>query len=355
MNKIKVAIVGSNQELKDASGVDRFILALQDELKKNGEVESEIIYGNYFLPSFLKFFNFQKLNRFDIVHIGAPGWGIFTRTKRNILITFYDDIMFHPQVFISLLPLIEKVKLLIIKKLWSLAFIVDIKKSKKIVAISQESKENLTNRFKINPEEIIIVPPGVKTDIYKPFPSIKKRRDKNVLRLFYCGRLCLRKGTDLLLNSLVLLKEKYKLKNSKLYIAGITDKNFNLKHEVKKRHLEQNVFFLGNISDQELSLHYNLSDIFVFPSRVEGYGIPPIEALACGLKVVSTNIPSIEPFKEFVTITDLTPKAIAENVLKAYGKQFDFKQARAKIEKDYSVKVVSQKYVELYKELLSEK
>ena len=66
-------------------------------------------------------------------------------------------------------------------------------------------------------------------------------------------------------------------------------------------------------------------------------------------------MPSIEPFKEFVTITKLTPKAIAENILKTYGRQFDFKQARAKIEKEDSVKVVSQKYIELYKKLIWKK
>jgi len=351
MTKIKVAIVRGKRELKNVSGVDRFILSLQNELKKNGEVESEIIYGNYFLPFFLKFFNFQKLDRFDIVHIGAPGWGIFTKTKRNILITFYDDIMFRPQVFTNLLPLLEKVKLLIIKKLWSLALIVDIKKSKKIVAISQESKKVIVNRFKISPEEITVIPPGVKTDIYKPIPSIRKRKNKNIFRLFYCGRLCLRKGTDLLLDSLVLLKEKYKIQNSKLYIAGTVDKNFNLKREVKKRHLERNVFFLGNLSDQELSLHYNLSDVFVFPSRIEGYGIPPLEALACGIKVVSTNIPSIKPFQEII-IVKTTAKSIAEGILRAIDKSIDFKLARRKIEKDYSVGVVSKKYIELYKELI---
>ena len=350
MNKLKVAIVRGNRELKGASGVDRFILALQKELKKNGEVESEIIHGNYFLPSFLKFFNFRKLDQFDVIHIGAPGWGIFTKTKRNILTTFYDDIMFRPQVFSKLLPLPEKIKLLIIKKLWSLALIVDINKSKKIVAISQESKKILTNRFKINPKEITVIPPGVKIDIYKTLPLIRKRRDKNALRLFYCGRLCLRKGTDLLLDSLVILKEKSKIQNSKLYIVGTVDKNFNLKHEVKKRHLEQNVFFLGNLSDQELSIQYNLSNIFVFPSRIEGYGVPPLEALACGIKVVSTNIPSIESFPE-ITIVNTTAKSIADGILKTLDKSVDFKLVRKKIEKDYSIKVVSEKYVKLYKEL----
>ena len=88
------------------------------------------------------------------------------------------------------------------------------------------------------------------------------------------------------------------------------------------------------------------------PSRFEGYGIPPLEALACGTKVVCSLMPSIEPFKKFVTITKLTPKAIAENILKAYKKQIDFKQARAKIEKDYSVQAIGASYLKIYKEML---
>ena len=297
----------------------------------------------------------SKLSADYIVGL-TDGEGSFTiylnpPNKRHGSVNYRVQCRYYIKMREDELPLLEKVKLLIIKKLWSLALIVDIKKSKKIVAISQESKKVIVNRFKISPEEITVIPPGVKTDIYKPIPSIRKRKNKNIFRLFYCGRLCLRKGTDLLLDSLVLLKEKYKIQNSKLYIAGTVDKNFNLKREVKKRHLERNVFFLGNLSDQELSLHYNLSDVFVFPSRIEGYGIPPLEALACGIKVVSTNIPSIKPFQEII-IVKTTAKSIAEGILRAIDKSIDFKLARRKIEKDYSVGVVSKKYIELYKGLI---
>lgn len=354
MDKIKVAILKGRRELPGSSGVDYFTLNLYKSLKNYKNVKPTLIYGNYILPGMFKFLHFTNLSSYDVIHNCAPSLGMFIRTNKPIITTFYDDIMFMPKLYTYKLPWHKKILSLVVKTLWGIGLMFDLKRSNIIVAISEEGEKSLQERFAINPKKIIVIPPGIDTDTYKPIQKIKKNRDKRVLRLFYCGRLSYRKGTDQLLDALLILKYQYKFK-IKLFLAGTIDSNFSYFEEVQKRKLENDAVFLGLISNKDMQLQYNLADIFVFPSRIEGYGIPPIEALACKTKVVCSSMPSIEPFKEFVTITDLTPKAIAENVLKAYGKQFDFKQARAKIEKDYSVKVVSQKYVELYKELLSEK
>ena len=57
--------------------------------------------------------------------------------------------------------------------------------------------------------------------------------------------------------------------------------------------LEKKVRFLGKVSDLELILLYSLADVFAFPSFSEGFGIPPLEAMACGVPVITSNTSSL--------------------------------------------------------------
>jgi glycosyltransferase involved in cell wall biosynthesis len=57
--------------------------------------------------------------------------------------------------------------------------------------------------------------------------------------------------------------------------------------------LEKKVRFLGRVSDLDLMLLYSLADVFVFPSFFEGFGVPPIEAMACGTPVITSNTSSL--------------------------------------------------------------
>jgi len=62
---------------------------------------------------------------------------------------------------------------------------------------------------------------------------------------------------------------------------------------VKKLGIEQRVVFTEYLSDQDLVLLYNIADVFVFPTLYEGFGFPPLEAMACGTPVVTSNISSL--------------------------------------------------------------
>jgi len=73
-------------------------------------------------------------------------------------------------------------------------------------------------------------------------------------------------------------------------VAG--DKRCNIKElldEIKSNNLEQAILLPGAIRDKDLPLLYNCAKISVYPSLCEGFGMPPLEAMACGIPVITSN------------------------------------------------------------------
>ncbi len=63
--------------------------------------------------------------------------------------------------------------------------------------------------------------------------------------------------------------------------------------ECGKEKLEENVILTGSVSDAELSVLMSEADIFVYPSLYEGFGLPPLEAMACSTPVIASNVSSL--------------------------------------------------------------
>lgn len=342
---MKVALIKGRREFTGASGVDYFLQSLFTRLKKKHEVK--MIYGNYLLPEPFKLLPLRRLNSFDIIHAGAPELAAFIFSTKPILGTFYDDAMCHPEIYLKWATNFQqrfKISLnkLILKNLIKLG----LKKCALVVAISEEAKKGVIKSFGIAPEKVTCIPPGVNTDIFKPQESKKPGKK---LKLFFCGKIGYRKGVDKLLQAISILKRSISVE---LWLAGELHPFFNLNKILDRDDLRDNVRCFGYVSEAKLIKLYNEADIFVFPSTEEGYGIPPLEALSSGTKVVCSKMPSIEPFKEFITLTGINPQSIANNILKSIDKEVDFKLAREKIKKGYSTKIVAERYIRLYKALI---
>jgi glycosyltransferase involved in cell wall biosynthesis len=352
---MKIALIKGMHGLKMiGGGVNYTIIRIFQYLKKEHDVK--LIYGNRILPSTLGLIPFGKLEGYDIIHAGAPEFAAFISSKSPIIATFYDDGMCNSSVFLkNVTNIFDKIKISINK--WILRFLIkkSLKKYKKIVAISEEAKKSAIRSFKISPEKIICIPPGIDTRQFRPLNVKIKEKNKKTLRLFFCGGIGKRKGVENLLKAVKILNRELKDTRVELYLAGALHPLFPLKKILKEFNLGNQVTYLGHVSDDKLVELYNQADVFVFPSYFEGFGIPPLEALSCGTKVVCTELPSVKLFKKFVTITDTNPEAIAENILKARQKKVNFKLVRKMIEEKYSLEVTGKEYVKLYKELLKEK
>lgn len=157
-----------------------------------------------------------------------------------------------------------------------------------IIAISQHTKKDIVERLGVNPEKITVTPLAVS----KMFsPAEKTSADKYVL---YVGAVRPHKNVTTLIEAFGLLNKRESIPH-KLVIAGkIKDGYENIVGEAVSRHApDGKVIFKQSFSATELVDLYRGAEVFVFPSLYEGFGLPPLEAMACGCPVVSSNASSI--------------------------------------------------------------
>lgn len=137
----------------------------------------------------------------------------------------------------------------------------------------------------------------------KIFRVADKGPKDGITRLVFAGKIAEKKGVMSLIRSLSYLKyEKEKLR---IYLAGSTGNEEE--YRIIKRLAEvcpYEITFLGRLSQPELSKVYNECDIFVLPSFFEGIPLTVIEALACGDRVVMTDLPGIREW-----LSEAAPKA----------------------------------------------
>jgi len=169
-----------------------------------------------------------------------------------------------------------------------------------IVTVSEEEKKRLLRyQYSANPERIIVayhgVDPSFTTRGQHSGPEIESVRSKFNLPerfILFVGRLNLRKNVDNLLRAMPLLRDK----TIPLVIVGADDwKRSNHELIVKELGIENRIQFKGAIS-KELGVVYALATVFCFPSYAESFGLPPLEAMASGVPVVTsdnTSLPEI--------------------------------------------------------------
>lgn len=175
------------------------------------------------------------------------------------------------------------------KKLLNYLETAFIRKADYKITISEATKAELVNR-KILSDNIKVVNPG--TDII-PYDV---ERFKN--QILFVGNLEERKGLHYVIPALSRLKNqdfKFVVVSDYKRAQKYTDR---IKIMIDQYGLGEKIIFKGKISYEELIKLYSESDIFIFSSELEGYGLSLIEAMKCGLAVIASDIPST---KEIVT------------------------------------------------------
>lgn len=175
--------------------------------------------------------------------------------------------------------------------------------SDKIIAVSESTKNDLINFYKIDPARIEIVYSGVNKTDFKISDSINVsqladfKKQKNLPERFvlFLGKLEPRKNIVSVVRAFNNLKANPKYKDVGLVIAGAKGWKYGeLMSEVQRSFdIANPIIFTGQLTDEERNLYYRAAEFFVYPSFFEGFGFPPLEAMSCGTPVIASRNSSI--------------------------------------------------------------
>lgn len=172
-----------------------------------------------------------------------------------------------------------------------------IKRLDHVFVPQKAQEEGVKEIYDVSSEKITRVGMGYNNII---FHNTGKRLRDGVTRMVFAGKIAEKKGVISLLRSLSFLE--YEREELKLYLAGSTgnESEYEFIRELAGK-CPYHVEILGRLSQTELSKVYNQCDIFVLPSFFEGIPLTVIEALACGNRVVMTDLPGIREWLEEVS------------------------------------------------------
>jgi glycosyltransferase involved in cell wall biosynthesis len=210
----------------------------------------------------------------------------FPKTRRKVTL-FVHDLAFisHPE---TLTPKnLEYLKKYVPRSL---------ARAEKVVTISKTTKQKIIETYGISPSKISIVPPGIDSGLFKPAKptEITRVREKYKLPkkyILFFGTLEPRKNIVGCIEAYLKLPGGLR-KDYALVLAGSRGwRSEEVENRIKLLQQDgENIFVPGYIVDQDVPVIYSAASVFLFPSLDEGFGIPIIEAMACGTPVVTSDI-----------------------------------------------------------------
>lgn len=280
------------------------------------------------LPLLKDYFHLTLIgNRFEIeryewaesiqtIHINYPIYSL----KEQFLLPFHipkTNYFLSPHYNIPLLPIRANQRLVIIHDVNHLAlpqqnnfvkkayakFVINkaIKSSNKVLTVSEFSKKELFKYCKVKQKSIEVIPLGVNKKLFKKhelseLEAVKEQYKLPDSFLLYVGNVKPHKNLICLLRAFKQLLIGGQ-KDLKLVIVGkkqgfITE-DHAIYNYIVKENLEEKIVFTGFIPNEQVPIIYNLATLFVFPSFYEGFGLPPIEAMACGCPTIVSNAASL--------------------------------------------------------------
>ena len=253
--------------------------------------------------------------RIDLFH--APHYVVSPLTTQPTVVTIHDCIHLR---FPQYLP--NRAARLYAKTMMRMA----ARRARRVLTVSQASKEDILRYLHVPAEKVEVIYNALDERLAAPPTSedIARVRERFQLTspfLLYSGNIKPHKNIDRLIEAFAILHGRG-VTNAKLLILGDEISKYpNLRRMVHRFQLHQHVRFLGFVPDATLAALYRLADLFVFPSLYEGFGLPPLEAMAAGTPVITSNVSSLpEVVGDAAILIDPTDAgAIADAMARVLG------------------------------------
>ncbi|MGL5152584.1 MAG: glycosyltransferase family 4 protein [Clostridium sp.] len=272
---------------------DQYLLFLPEDssienLNNNFHVESVETNPNNNFWDEVRVPNILNDKAIELYHVPQNGVGLSTSITCSKVITLHDIIPLRMPETVS--------------DRYLKIFNDDLPKSLPsldgIITVSEYSKKDISKEFNY-PLDKIFVTPLAAEKIYKPMSKCKCKsiiKDKYGIEdkfILYVGGFSPRKNILGLIEAFSIIPMEDRL-NTKLVIVGKKGPSYeNYKKRAIKLGIDSDVIFTDFIQLDDMPIFYNASEMLVYPSFYEGFGLPPVEAMACGTPVITSNVTSL--------------------------------------------------------------
>lgn len=298
-----------------AAGISRYIHQLLAHLRLlvDGDDSLLAFTGRWSLPAEL-----ETTPHFQVMQTRLPAWRPPVRIaweqviQPPVLAAQHIDLLHSPSYVQPLLcPSRSVVTMLDLSFLrmpqafnrWNRVYLATMarlsaRRCHQIIAISESTRKDVIGLLGVPPDKVEAIHCGVDAQ-YRPIDDdalLDRFRTRHGLPehfLLYLGTLEPRKNVGRLVEAYARLRREHPVSH-KLVLGGakgwLYDRIFS---RVQELHLEKDVLFADYIPYDELPLWYNCADIFIYPSLYEGFGLPPLEAMACATPVITSSVSSL--------------------------------------------------------------
>ncbi len=191
---------------------------------------------------------------------------------------------------------------------WNMKVWMALRQADFILTVSEFSKRGIVEEFNISGERVFVVKEAADPVFYRrerdeDFEDVLRRyhissKDRVIL---YVGGIAPHKNIQTLVKAYASLIEEPKYKDVRLVLVGDVEKEVflvdsGLSDLIDRLGLNESAIFTGFLEDRDLAILYNAAAVFVLPSYCEGFGLPALEAMACGTPVIgscTTSLPEV--------------------------------------------------------------
>ena len=234
-----------------------------------------------------------------------------------------------------------------------------------VSTVSEHSKRDMVRFYGLRPERIHVVPEGVNTSLFRPLADpegLAKWRagvfGSDVPFIVYVGKPTERRNLSALIRAFALLKKNKGIPHKLLLVGTDLPGTSPFRYVIEELRLRSEVIILGYVNHKEMVLVYNAADLLVYPSSYEGFGMPVLEAMACGTPVIALDNTA---FPEFAGgIAHLLKDAQIDTLKEGIEAVLSNPDWRAKMFQDgpkraasYDWHIITKRYIELMSRLVS--